>query len=64
MNINYPEVIQSLNIWSGEIDIQVLGGGITNHNFVVIDNNKKAVVRIGQDIPEHLDSMQQCLLLN
>mgnify|MGYP001160922632 FL=1 len=54
MNINYPEVIQSLNIWSGEIDIQVLGGGITNHNFVVIDNNKKAVVRIGQDIPEHL----------
>ena len=54
MNINYSEVIQSLNIWSGEIDIQVLGGGITNHNFVVTDNNKKTVVRIGQDIPEHL----------
>ena len=54
MNINHFEVIQSLNIWSGEIDIQVLGGGITNHNFVVTDSNKKVVVRIGQDIPEHL----------
>jgi len=48
MNINYSEVIKSLNIWSSEIDVQVLGGGITNHNFVVTDNNKKAVVRIGQ----------------
>ena len=39
MNANYSEVIQSLNIWSGETDIQVLGGGITNHNFVVTDDN-------------------------
>ena len=54
MNANYSEVIQSLNIWSGETDIQVLGGGITNHNFIVTDDNKKVVVRIGQDIPEHL----------
>ena len=30
-----------------------LGGGITNRNFVVQDGARKAVVRIGDDIPVH-----------
>ena len=30
-----------------------LGGGITNVNFVVEDNGRKYVARIGEDIPVH-----------
>ena len=54
MEANHTKLIKSLSIWSDEVEIKVLGGGITNHNFVVTDKDKKAVVRLGQDIPEHL----------
>ena len=47
----------SLPLWSGPVDPQPLGGGITNVNFVVEDSKarggEKYVVRIGDDIPVH-----------
>lgn len=43
----------SLSFWTGPVDPQPLGGGITNVNFVVEDAGKKFVVRIGNDIPVH-----------
>ncbi|MEO6301101.1 MAG: choline/ethanolamine kinase family protein [Paracoccaceae bacterium] len=45
--------IKALPIWNGRIQAEPLGGGITNVNFVVQDAQKKAVVRIGNDIPLH-----------
>ena len=45
--------IKALPIWTGPITAEPLGGGITNVNFVVQDAHKKAVVRIGNDIPLH-----------
>ena len=45
--------IKSLPIWTGPIQAEPLGGGITNVNFLVQDGHKKAVVRIGHDIPLH-----------
>ncbi len=48
------EKIKSLPIWKGIIDIKPLEGGITNLNYVVNDSEKKLVVRLGSDIPEHL----------
>lgn len=43
----------TLPCWSGPVDPQPLGGGITNTNFVVEDAGQKYVVRIGADIPVH-----------
>ena len=47
----------SLPLWTGPVDPQPLGGGITNVNFVVEDPKgpagTKYVVRIGDDIPVH-----------
>ncbi len=43
----------SLPIWTGKAIAEPLGGGITNLNFVVRDDRRKAVVRIGDDIPLH-----------
>lgn len=44
---------RSLPIWTGPVRAEPLGGGITNMNFVVQDAARKAVVRIGDDIPLH-----------
>lgn len=43
----------SLPIWQGPVTAEPLGGGITNVNFVVTDARRRAVVRIGDDIPVH-----------
>jgi thiamine kinase-like enzyme len=43
----------SLRCWTGPVEPQPLGGGITNTNFVVVDQGRKCVVRIGGDIPVH-----------
>jgi thiamine kinase-like enzyme len=45
--------IKLLSIWQGSVDISPLDGGITNRNFLVQDLARKAVVRIGADIPVH-----------
>ena len=47
------EKIKSLPIWKKKIIIKKLDGGLTNHNFIVIDSSDKFVVRIGEDIIEH-----------
>jgi thiamine kinase-like enzyme len=52
--MNSIEKIKSLSIWSHELTINPLEGGITNLNFLVKHGNDKLVVRLGQDIPEHL----------
>jgi thiamine kinase-like enzyme len=43
----------ALPIWDGTPTAIPLGGGITNLNVLVTDARRKAVVRIGDDIPVH-----------
>jgi len=45
--------IRRLPLWQGEINVTRLGGGLTNHNFIVSDGAARYVVRLGEDIPEH-----------
>jgi thiamine kinase-like enzyme len=45
--------VKALACWSGKVEAAPLGGGITNLNFVVQDGARRAVVRIGDDIPVH-----------
>lgn len=42
-----------LPIWTGPVEPVPLEGGITNVNFVVDDDGRKYVVRVGDDIPVH-----------
>ena len=50
--MNSLEKIKSLSIWSKEIEIKPLEGGITNLNYLVNHGSEKLVVRLGSDIPE------------
>lgn len=43
----------ALPIWQGPATAVPLGGGITNLNLLVTDATRRAVVRIGDDIPVH-----------
>lgn len=43
----------ALPIWRGQASVSPLDGGITNRNFLVQDAFRRAVVRIGTDIPVH-----------
>ena len=43
----------ALPIWTGTPTAVPLGGGITNLNVMVTDATRRAVVRIGDDIPVH-----------
>lgn len=43
------ERVARLPIWSGPVDPQPLGGGISNRNFVVDDNGRRVVARVGGD---------------
>lgn len=45
--------IKALPIWSSEVTIEPLGGGLTNLNFVVTDCTKRYVARFGEDKTEH-----------
>ena len=47
------EQIEALPFWSTAIEATPLEGGITNHNYLVVCDNKEFVVRLGSDIPEH-----------
>lgn len=42
-----------LSIWTDPGDVTLLGGGITNFNVSLIDQGKRYVVRVGDDIPLH-----------
>jgi thiamine kinase-like enzyme len=45
--------VARLPIWFGSVDPKPLGGGITNHNFLVEDRGQRYVVRTGGDILVH-----------
>ena len=47
------DLVSSLSCFQNPSDITPINGGITNVNVGVTNNNKKYVVRIGKDIPEH-----------
>ena len=47
------DLVSSLSCFQNPTDIIPINGGITNVNVGVTNNNKKYVVRIGKDIPEH-----------
>ena len=51
--INPIDRALALPIWSGTPTAVPLGGGITNLNVLVTDAKRRAVVRIGDDIPVH-----------
>lgn len=54
MTTNTPlNRIKAMALWKGEISAAPLKGGITNVNYVVTDGDKKYVVRLGEDIPQH-----------
>lgn len=44
---------RSLPIWKGSVDPLILKGGITNTNFLVVDQGAKFFVRVGDDIRVH-----------
>jgi thiamine kinase-like enzyme len=48
--------IAKLPCWRGDIDIEPLGGGMTNLNFRITDGDDRYVVRLGEDDPVHLIS--------
>jgi len=43
----------SLACWRGPVAPQPLGGGISNHNFLVEDGGRRFMVRIGEDFEVH-----------
>jgi thiamine kinase-like enzyme len=45
--------VRELPIWRGRINAVPLDGGLTNVNVLVTDGDRRAVVRIGDDIPVH-----------
>lgn len=45
--------IHALPIWQGDISIAPLGGGRTNLNYTVTDDQNRYVVRFGEDLLEH-----------
>lgn len=53
MAMEISERIAALPIWEGPIRVEPLTGGITNVNLLVSDARRRAVVRIGEDIPVH-----------
>ncbi|MET0314557.1 MAG: phosphotransferase [Hansschlegelia sp.] len=53
MTIDPVERVCALAFWKGPVDPEPLTGGITNRNFLVRDQGRKYVVRLGEDIPLH-----------
>ena len=64
MNKKLSDNIKRIPIWKGDININKLDGGITNENFLIENNGKKYVVRIGNDIEEHLVSRSNELIVS
>ena len=54
MDDKTKKLIQSIPIWKNNIEIKTIDGGLTNQNFLVQENSNKFVVRLGDDIPDHL----------
>ncbi|MEP1768875.1 MAG: phosphotransferase [Sulfitobacter sp.] len=45
--------VAGLSCFADPTEIALLGGGLTNVNLSLRDGNKRYVVRLGEDIPEH-----------
>lgn len=45
--------LRALPIWSGEIEVEPLSGGLSNESYKVTDGGKAYVVRFGKDFPFH-----------
>ncbi len=43
----------NLSCWTGPVEVEPVGGGITNSNFLVEHGGRRHFVRIGTDIPRH-----------
>ena len=56
MNENIEDKITQLECWHSSVEIEPLGGGMTNLNFKVTDGSQQYVVRLGDDDPIHLIS--------
>ena len=56
MNATVTARITDLPCWKNKIDIEPLGGGMTNLNFKVSTGADQYVVRLGEDDPIHLIS--------
>jgi thiamine kinase-like enzyme len=56
--------IQSLPIWTGNVDPQPLAGGLSNENFTVEDGGNKYVVRFGEDFPVHHVSRENEIMVS
>ena len=41
--------LENLTIWKGNIDVKVLTGGLTNDTYLITDDKKKYVAKIGDD---------------
>jgi thiamine kinase-like enzyme len=53
MDTSARDRVVNLDFWSSHVVPEPLGGGITNTNFIVDDQGKRFVVRVGDDIPLH-----------
>ena len=53
MSTDARDRVIKLDFWSSQVAPEPLGGGITNTNFIVDDQGKRFVVRVGDDIPVH-----------
>lgn len=56
MKNSFESRVARLPCWQSDIAIETLSGGMTNHNFKVLDGSQRYVVRIGSDDPIHLIS--------
>ena len=50
---NNIALVTSLPYWKSTVDVEPLEGGITNHNYLVENEQGKFVVRLGEDIEVH-----------
>jgi thiamine kinase-like enzyme len=53
LNEDTANRIRALPLWSGEIKVEPLHGGLSNENFLVVDGAGRHVVRFGSDYPFH-----------
>ena len=62
MDDKTKNLIESIPLWENNVEINPINGGLTNQNFLVQENSQKFLVRLGDDIPEHLVSRSNELI--
>jgi len=53
MTSNARDKAATLTCWSGVVEPESIGGGISNQNSVIRNGDERYVVRIGDDVPAH-----------